>query len=365
MKLCCIFNYPPAYRTSIYKKIDDEFDATFYFADELEYGKVCDIKKIDYSIFKRKVGRIENRKIFKWGWKTGIQTLPFKDFDAFLITADADWSYVPFLITCKILNKPVYAWGHGPKFWCWKNFGVDRFFVRMLTKYFTYGEGGKRRLIELGVSPSKIEVIYNSLCESVQKDSRCECKSDEISQYFGNDFPTIMFVGRLTKVKKLDWLIDAIKIHNDKGIQYNLLIIGDGEERERLEEKTKLSSVSDRVWFYGECYDEDKLNALIYNSDLCVSPGNVGLTALHSMMYGTPVLSHDDFYKQMPEYETIVEGETGTLFHCGDFDDFCAKLAQWLSYDKDRESIRQNCYDMINGVWNSNYQISLLKKIII
>ena len=103
------------------------------------------------------------------------------------------------------------------------------------------------------------------------------------------------------------------------------------------------------------------LNTLIYNSDLCVSPGNVGLTALHSMMFGTPVLSHNDFTTQMPEYETIVEGATGTLYKVGDFEDFCTKIANWLQHDMDREQIRQNCVNMINDKWNSDYQIEILK----
>ena len=40
---------------------------------------------------------------------------------------------------------------------------------------------------------------------------------------------------------------------------------------------------------------------------MCVSPGNVGLTAIHSLTYGTPVLTHDNFNFQMPEAEAIEE----------------------------------------------------------
>lgn len=364
MKLCCIFNYAPAYRESIYRKIDETFDTQFCFADAVQYGKPCDIKKIDYAIFKKTPLKIENRRFIKWGWKTGIQLLPFKGYDAFLITGGADWSDVIFMITCKLMRKPVYVWGHGHKSYTWKNFGMDRLFVKLCTTYLTYGEGGRTRMIELGKPADEVVVIYNSLCDHVDPTERQSCLSDEISNHFGNNLPTLLFVGRLTKVKKLDWLLDAQKIHHEKGVLYNLLIIGDGVEGEYLRVKANKIGLSNHVWFYGECYDNTKLNTLIYNADLCVSPGNVGLTALHAMMYGTPVLSHSDFNSQMPEYETIVEGKTGTLYKVNCFEDFCSKIEKWLSCGLNREQIRQNCFEMINGKWNSNYQIGIIRNIL-
>ena len=150
-----------------------------------------------------------------------------------------------------------------------------------------------------------------------------------------------------------------------KGLLYNVLFIGAGEDKDRLVDLAKSKELSDKTWFYGECYNEDELSSLLYNSDLCVSPGNVGLTALHAMTYGSPVLSHNDFESQMPEYETIVSGKTGELYEKGNFDDFCVKIESWLTSGIDRSSVRERCYEMINGKWNSNYQLSVLTKILL
>ena len=67
----------------------------------------------------------------------------------------------------------------------------------------------------------------------------------------------------------------------------------------------------------------------------------------------------------MPEYETIVSGKTGDLYEKGNFDDFCVKIESWLTSGIDRSSVRERCYEMINGKWNSNYQLSVLTKIIL
>ena len=211
--------------------------------------------------------------------------------------------------------------------------------------------------------PAKIHVIYNSLNEGVNEDD-CNYSSTIYQAHFGNNNPTIVFVGRLTTVKKLDWLLSALEKHTLKGVNYNLLLIGDGEEKENLVKMADRLNLSSKVWFYGECYDDEKLNELIYNADLCVSPGNVGLTALNAMRFGTPVLSHNDFETQMPEYETILSGITGDLFQKGDFNDFCDKIEKWILTSYDRDVIRKNCFSMINGKWNARNQIEILTNVL-
>ncbi len=68
-----------------------------------------------------------------------------------------------------------------------------------------------------------------------------------------------------------------------------------------------------RIWLYGACYDEEIIGELIFNAQLCVSPGNVGLTAMHSLVYGTPVITHNNFSNQSPEFEAIIDGKTGSF----------------------------------------------------
>ena len=47
---------------------------------------------------------------------------------------------------------------------------------------------------------------------------------------------------------------------------------------------------------------------------MLVSPGNVGLNAVHALSYGTPVITHNNVNNQMPEHETIIENFNG-CFH--------------------------------------------------
>lgn len=360
MKLCCIFNYAPLYRFSIFKKIDEKFDTQFYFGD-----MVSNIEKFDVNSLKKKVKVFSIKSIFGHiPWWSGLSRAAFEDCDVFLMTGDFSFSFYPFIFLCHLRGKKVYAWGHG----CKSFSGKYRFFkllYHMWDGFYTYGQRGKNRLIELGIDEKKIHVIFNSLNEGVDEVVNAKLLSNVYYNHFKNNYPTLLFVGRLTKVKQLDWILEAHKLHLDRGIYYNVIIIGDGECREELEKYVAGNNLSASVWFYGKCYDENQLNNLIYNSDLCVSPGNVGLTALHAMTYGTPVISHDDFETQMPEYETIIPGITGDLYKHGSFEDFCNVVSRWLSNNPDRQKTRKACYDIINSKFNSNNQIDILEKTLV
>jgi len=164
-------------------------------------------------------------------------------------------------------------------------------------------------------------------------------KNDFITFFKDNSLPTIIFIGRLTKIKRLPVLIEAVRKSNQIKIRYNLLIVGSGEEQTYLENTFDSLIAVGWLHFYGNCFEDNKTSELIYHSDLCISPGNIGLTAIHSLSYGTPVASHSNFNNQMPEVETIIDGENGFLFEENNSDDLANKIDSWFlnnsNIDKD------------------------------
>ena len=210
-----------------------------------------------------------------------------------------------------------------------------------------------------GFNESKLHVIYNSLEYTKQYGLRKKLKETTVfKDYFKNEMKVLIFVGRLTKVKKLNMLIKVLKLNN-----YNLVIVGNGEEKKKLTTLVHQEKLTSRVWFYGESYDEIELSNLIYNADVCVSPGNVGLTAIHSLSYGTPVITHNNFANQMPEFEAIVKDYTGDFFKEDSIEDMAFKIKKWLSNKKGkRKEIRVNCFKVIDTKFNPHYQINVFKK---
>lgn len=79
-----------------------------------------------------------------------------------------------------------------------------------------------------------------------------EKAAESVADYsFSKDVPTIVSVGRLSKQKRFDRLIEAHKKLLDESIMNKLLIIGEGDERTALEQKISVCGVQDSVTLVG------------------------------------------------------------------------------------------------------------------
>ena len=119
---------------------------------------------------------------------------------------------------------------------------------------FLYGNKARELMIAQGFDENRIFVIHNSLNYEEQLKYRGNF-SDIYRNHFGNNNPVLYFIGRLTKVKKLDMLVNAVDLLRKKNIETNLVFIGDGVVKEELQALVQELKLEDRVWFYGACYD--------------------------------------------------------------------------------------------------------------
>ena len=99
-----------------------------------------------------------------------------------------------------------------------------------------------------------------------------------------------------------------------------------------------------QVKLLGACYDEETLGPILAAADLCVVPGALGLTGIHALTYGTPVLTLDDMDEHGPEFEAIVDGKTGSFFRKGNAQSLTDEISRWVDLSTNRELIRRECY---------------------
>lgn len=362
-KLCIIYNFAQHYRSEIFQLLDKQYDCDFYFGD-----KYLDVKKMDYSLLKGKVTEIHNGKIGPIQYQTKVLSL-LQKYDLFLMIGETHslttWL---FMFLSKLYNnKRIFFWCHG---WYGKENKAERFLKHILDKMptglFVYGNYAKNLMIKEGFDEKKLHVIHNSLSYSKQLTVRQGLKETGIySDHFKNENKNLMFVGRLDPVKKLDMILRAIKLSEEKGNNYNITYIGGGQEKQKLEEIAKEADLESRVWFYGPCYDEKILGNLIYNADLCVAPGNIGLTAMHTLVFGTPAMTHNCFKWQMPEFESIIPGVTGDFFEMDNVESLSRAIDKWFLEKGDkREIVREACMKEIDENWTPEYQMRVFKEYI-
>lgn len=363
-KVVLIYNYAQHYRTNIFMLLDQQINIDFVFGE-----KYLNVKKMDYNLLHHKVTEVRTKKLIGLlDWQCGVVKQLFKGYNIFIMLGKPiSLSTWVTLILGRLMGKEIYFWTHG-----W--YGKESFFKTLLKKAFfgmangtmTYGDYARNLMIDEGLSAKKITRIGNSLMYDEQiKLRRSLTSTDKYKEHFNNTCPIIIFVGRLTPIKKLDQIIEAQAICKEGGFNFNVVYVGDGSERERLELRTESLGLKNSVWFYGSSYDEAELSVLLYNADLCVAPGNIGLTAMHAMAYGCPCMSHNDFPYQMPEFEAIKEGVTGDFFERDNVKSLAEKIHLWFrQHQYEREQIRQNCYKEIDENWNPHIQVEVIKKAI-
>lgn len=120
-----------------------------------------------------------------------------------------------------------------------------------------------------------------------------------------------LFVGVLTKFKKVDVLIKAVADIASTGRHVELRIAGEGPDKERLISLAKELSVQDNVKFLGEMSRPELIDAL--SRATCVLFPSLdepfGIVPLEAHAAFTPVIA----FKSGGSLETVVAGETGLL----------------------------------------------------
>ena len=113
----------------------------------------------------------------------------------------------------------------------------------------------------------KLKAIEN-ICEF----KNIKIKKDKnFDKLFINNKKTIIAVNRLNKVKRVDILINSLSVIN-KMYDAQLIIIGDGPEKESLKNLVKKLSLEDNVHFLG--FRDDVIQWMI-NSDIFVTASQV------------------------------------------------------------------------------------------
>ena len=364
-KVIILYHYIPHYRGPVFKCIEKHLDVVFAAGDNNQNG----VNILPHSALSSRSITLKNRWLFeKFLWQSGgVKLSLLDDYDCIILLADPHFISSWFVILiAKLRRKKVLLWTHGKAFDNTIKDRIKRFLYRHSDSVLLYGNRAKEQLVKHGIEKHKLRVIYNSLDYEEQRKYR-ECHLVESSlkplkeKLFQHpQLKTVCFVGRLIASKKIELAIKLIADLAADNIKVNFLIVGQGPLYHSLRQLTVELDIQNYVTFYGECYEEQTLASLFMLSDVCISPGEVGLTALHSLVYGTPVITHDNFDLQGPEVEAVIDEKTGWLFDINSIASL--KSAFYRFYRCNSVEIRTNCIDVIEKHYTPLIQTTLIEQ---
>lgn len=149
-----------------------------------------------------------------------------------------------------------------------------------LSLYITVSEKDRQALLHSGISPSNIELIYNAFEVGVNEEgSAISQKWLHTKLGISPDNLLCTGVGRLVQIKGYDILIEAVKQACKEIPRLICVIIGEGEEQEKLAAQIQESGLEGRVVLAGY-FDRNEVLSALKSSDLFVMP---------SRYEGTPI----------------------------------------------------------------------------
>jgi glycosyltransferase involved in cell wall biosynthesis len=149
--------------------------------------------------------------------------------------------------------------------------------------------------------------------------------------------PLVAYFGRLKKYKSVDHLLRALPAVLKQVPELKLMVVGEGDDRPRLESLTKELGLERVVEFTGFVSEERKIELLqqIWFKVTTSSKEGWGLTVIEANACGTPVLASD-----VPGLRDAVRhGETGLLYRYGDVGDLADKMILLLQDMQLRERL--------------------------
>ena len=193
-------------------------------------------------------------------------------------------------------------------------------------------------VITTGIDVSKWEIS-----EAVIKDSKYLHKKYGIP----DETKVLMYVGALSEEKNLDLLINSYKKYLDSQpkVDTRLIIVGEGDQQEALENLIKQLGIQDHILFIGKV-NHDKMKSFFAFADLFVTASTSetqSVSTMESMAARCLVLVKDD--------ETLVDlidrDKNGFIFD--NDDSFVEELKRILSLSEDEiEKVKKAAFKTIS-----------------
>ncbi|WGF92212.1 glycosyltransferase family 4 protein [Aequorivita marisscotiae] len=268
-KVLIIYNKIWPYRELIFNTINKEHDLTVAFSDKQYCEKSYSFKTLYLPI--KKIGPFDVHK-------DKLEIIA-SEFDVVIGISNIRWISLMLLAFKRRRNYKIGYWGIGVTASYTSDFDSSeilnkiRYYISKKSDFtIFYSDYPVQKYLNAGVSENKLYVAHNSVAV---KTSTKNSKLNKVN---------FLFIGTLYPQKGLEVLLEAYKelrqLRNDVP---QLLIVGEGPQRNVIELFVKVNNLSNWVKLLGRIYDDTKLEEIFNMSRACISPNQAGLSVLKSM----------------------------------------------------------------------------------
>ncbi len=181
---------------------------------------------------------------------------------------------------------------------------------------------------------NEINVVTNFIDLNKFKHDYTDCQRGMMAN---DDEKIITHISNMREVKRVPDVINTF-YNVQKEVPAKLMMVGEGPEREPAERQCRSLGISDKVVFFG---NSNEIDRILCFTDLFLLPSETesfGLSALEAMASGVPVISSNT--GGIPEVN--LDGFSGYLSNVGDVEDMSKKALHILKDDALLNTFKKN-----------------------
>lgn len=160
---------------------------------------------------------------------------------------------------------------------------------------------------------------------------------------------TLLFVGRMTKVKNIQFIINSLEILNNKNIDFKMIFVGNGDDLDYFKKQCQQKGIDNKVIFTGSITDKKMLSSLYLNSTVYLFPSifdNDSLTIIEASLYSLPTVA----IQKTDSSERITDNQNGYLIK-NDPNDMANRIEHILNHKVENKIIGENASKEIPKTW--------------
>ncbi|MEQ9454462.1 MAG: glycosyltransferase family 4 protein [Phycisphaeraceae bacterium] len=271
-----------------------------------------------------------------------------KRADVLVLTWNAHYASLPLALKrARWSGVGTIVWGHGySKTEAGWRAKVRTRLGRQADAMMFYSRSIAKRYEQEGFEPERLHVAANALDQTNIQHAREDWVSRPLElerfrdQHGLSHGPIALYVSRFAPANREDLLIRATPSLVERFPQFRAVLIGKGETAGELRALAEKLGVADHVLMPGAIYGDLELAPWFLAADAFVYPANVGLSLIHAMGYGLPVVVGDDLASHNPEIDALEPGVNGLTFADGDADALAETLTDLFHDSQRREAMR-------------------------
>lgn len=206
---------------------------------------------------------------------------------------------------------------------------LRKMFYWRMDAFVNYVEEAYEIISSYGIPKERIFITYNSPDTDYLLSVNEQLHSHE-PLLPANPY-RIIHIGRLVYWKRVDLLFKAAAIVQKKFPQLEVVVIGDGPEKNNLHALAERLGIQTHVRFTGSLYDSMTIGKYLQESSLYVLAGMGGLSINEAMCFGKPVICS---VCDGTEKKLVREDYNGKYFQSNDEQDLARVIETLLSQPK-------------------------------